>query len=129
MASFTQAFADFGVTLKNPQGVWSAQHPRTNEIAVTIWAHNLRNIDGQPTYHLTVPENEWRRPGWRGLVKHVKYALAHLNGEVSVILIRAESVVAKRKVVVKNSCKLLDNKWKITHFDESTGELIMVPVH
>lgn len=129
MASFTQAFADFGVKLKNPQGVWSAQHPRTNEIAVTMWADRLKNIDGQSTYHLTIAERDRRRPGFYGLVKHVKYALAHCNGEVSAILIRAESVVAKRRTVVKNSCKLLEFKWKITHFDESTGELIMIPIH
>ena len=122
MATFTQAFAEFGATLKNPQGVWSAQHDRTDEICVTMWYDHLH--DGM--YRITIPEREWRRPGWRGLVKHVKYALAHSNGEVSVILIRAESVVAKRRIV--NSCKLLSNKWKIAHFDEAKGELTMTPL-
>ena len=124
MATFTQAFAEFGATLKNPQGVWSAQHDRTDEICVTMWYDHLH--DG--IYRLTIPEREWRRPGWRGLIRHVKYALAHSNGEVSVILIRAESVVPKRRTVVKNSCKLLSNKWKITHFDEAKGELTMIPL-
>jgi hypothetical protein len=59
----------------------------------------------------------------------VKYALENCNGEGNAILIRAESVVAKRRDIAKNTCKPLDFKWKITHFDESTGELIMIPVH
>jgi hypothetical protein len=124
MATFTQAFAQFGATLKNPRGVWSAQHDRTDEICVTMWDDRLH--DG--IYRLIIPEREWRNSGWRGLVKHVKYALAHSNGEVSVILIRAESVVAKRRNVDKKSCKLLSNKWKITHFDEAKGELTMIPL-
>ncbi len=48
---------------------------------------------------------------------------------VNTILIRAESVVAKRKTIVQETIKPLGFKWKITQFDETTGELTMIPVH
>jgi hypothetical protein len=121
MATFTQAFAEFGIKLKNPQGRWSAREG--NKVVITMWAERIRDR----TCRLVVlSENERRKPGWHGLVKDVKYALAHCNGEVNTIMIHAQSTVAKRKVVV--DARALKNKWKITHFDEAAGELTMIPV-
>ena len=123
MATFTQAFAEFGIKLKNPQGHWSARDG--NKVAITMWADRIHDR----TYRFSINDDpkERRKPGWHGLVKNVKYALAHCNGEVNTIMIHAQSVAAKRKSVT-NECRALKNKWKITHFDEAAGELTMIPL-
>ena len=123
MATFTQAFAEFGIKLKNPQGVWSARDG--NKVVITMWADRIHDR----VYRFSIADRrkeEERKPGWRGLVKDVKYALAHCNGEVNTIMIHAQSAVAKRKVVADT--RALKNKWKMTHFDETAGELTMIPL-
>jgi hypothetical protein len=112
MATFTQAFAEFGIRLKNPQGL-------------TMCADRIRDR----TYRLSIHNDpkERRKPGWHGLVRDVEFALARTATAGSMrFVIRAESVVAKRKVIA--DCRALKNKWKITHFDEAAGELTMIPV-
>jgi hypothetical protein len=41
MVTFTEAFAHFGIKLKNPQGHWSGRNGNT--VVVTMWADFLRN--------------------------------------------------------------------------------------
>jgi len=70
MVTFTEAFAHFGIKLKNPQGHWSGRNGNT--VVVTMWADFLRNREYRRP---ALGERDRRRPGFYGLVKDVTYAL------------------------------------------------------
>jgi hypothetical protein len=124
MAKLRDCFAQLGVAPINERWAWSARNEETGVVVMTMWQDRFINIEGQPTYRIP-PHNEQSKPGFRQLAKDVKYAQEHCGGLVSAIKIMADSTGARTRSIV--DCRVLNMKWKVTSFNEATGELIAIP--
>jgi hypothetical protein len=113
------AFAFYGTKATNIRYSWTAIDERKPIAVITAWQDGFTNKDGKPMYHRV---HQSRGNGYRELVKHVKFAQDHCDGEMHVIL--AGAVDPQKTPRQIGWCEPREGiKLKIASFDAATGEL------
>ena len=123
MSGKVQAFAHFGVILKNDQWSWSGRTSDGTVVVLTIWEDQINNKTKPRSYSLFGDPNlsDWiDRLGNRERIENLKWARDHCDGKFSVIIAKAKDTTARtREIAEAYHTKMT---MRLTDLNEETGE-------
>ena len=119
----------------NERWGWSAISDDASIVAVTIWKDLVRyNANKEPYYDGFDDHHENTIHLWGDNIgnddrkKHLKHSIEHLDGNVRVLITVAEDIDAHPRVI-KDVYHWSDLWFKISKFDEITGQFSLVYSH
>jgi hypothetical protein len=113
----TEAFAHFGVTLRNHYSAWSGQSPDKSKVALTVWRDRL---SGGVYRRDPFPESDRRKQGFKWLMEDLAWARDHCGGRLYGVWGTNESTTAQRKIKTEatSPCRFM---FRLIEFDPVTG--------
>ena len=121
--SKTDAFASFGVRLRNPQWSWSGQSDDHRTVAVVLWQDGVKGRNGQLTYaDFGEPDAEWRqRLGAKARIEDLILCRDELDGRFrAVIAVAVDRDADPRQI---KTCHPQPSAWwRLDEFNPVTGE-------
>lgn len=85
--TLTEAYGRFGILVKNPRRLWSAQTD-TGEAVVTLWSDLFTDADRRVCDVMDRPTDGWAdRPENRRRIEHLKHARAKSGGIFNSIIV------------------------------------------
>lgn len=120
----TEAFAHFGVRLKNPRWSWSGISDDGRTVVLTLWEDELRREEGKVVadFYRHPRLSQWQAHlGNRERIRNLQWARDHCSGRFGIVLLKARDVEAvPRQIAEARPAEAL--VMRLTDLNEQTGE-------
>ncbi len=133
MTGKVNAFARFGVSLKNVRSSWSGVSPEGETVVLALWKHLINYRTTPISYDVFNLSNfdEWKdRDGNQERSRHLRWALDHCGGKFRVVIATAKDQGASIHDDADYHAhqRLLMQITDEADFNEATGEFRAVNV-
>jgi hypothetical protein len=126
MPGRVQAFADYGVKLRNDQSCWSGRTTANGEVVASLWKDRF-NYKTKPASYSTFDDpnfEEWRdRQGVPWLIEDLLHARDNWGGRFRVVIVSAVRTTVEPRRTIRHECYSRPNmKMQLVDLNEHTGE-------
>jgi hypothetical protein len=123
MSKREEAFASFGVRLRNPQWSWSARSQDGNTVVATFWQDFFERDPDRRVQMYRFPAlsaEQRKRHGFPELIENLTWARDHCGGQVRAVISRAKDPNADPREAV-STWPRADIIMQLVDFDPETG--------
>lgn len=121
MSGKVEAFARYGVKLKNDRWSWSGISP-AGDVVLGLWQDEFDFRSTPPSYRANAETIAlWHdRPGNRERIEHLAHARKNTGGRFRVVVMRAKDITADPREVAEAFARENMNM-ELVEFDEDSG--------
>lgn len=121
----TNAFAEYGVTLRNTRWSWSGRSPDGKTVVLIFWADGFKGWKTRPIVYDGSQLNSGvvDRLGNQERIENIQWALDNLDGIVRVIIAKSKDVTADPRNI-EECWPQTELLMRIKYFNTTTGAWI-----